>query len=103
MKHDEALALAAEMAPRLEASGDVFDLIGVRAVQARIFALRGQGAQVVEWLDWLEAVRPGTGDPQDVVLGLGSAALVRAGLGQDEAAAALLAELESYPGARDNQ
>ena len=54
-------------------------------------------------LDWLEASARETEDPQDVVLGLGSAALVRAGLGQDEAAAALLTELEAYPGARDNQ
>ena len=54
-------------------------------------------------LEWLEAASRGTEDPQLVVIGLGSAALARAGLGQDEAAAALLAEVESYPGARDNQ
>ena len=101
--HDEALALAAEIAPRLEASGDVFDLNAVRAVQARILAMRGQGAEVVEWLDWLEASSRELGSPEDIVLGLASAAMGRAGVGQDEAAAALLAELESYPGSRDNQ
>ena len=103
-EHDEALEVAAEMAPRLEASGDVFDLVAVRAAQARILALRGQGAP--RWprsLDWLESTARGTEDPQLVVCGLGSAALARAALGQDEAAAALLAELEAYPGARDNQ
>ena len=33
--------------------------LGVRAVQARILALRGEGAQVAEMLDWLESVAPG--------------------------------------------
>ena len=81
----------------------MFDLNAVRAVQARILALRGQGAEVVEWLDWLEASSRELGTPEDIVLGLASAAMGRAGVGQDEAAAALLAELESYPGSRDNQ
>ena len=101
-EHREALVLAAELAPRLEASGDVFDLTAIRAAQALIFALRGQGAQAAEWLEWLESATRGTEDPQTVVLGLGSSALVRAGLGQDDAAAALLTELESYPGARES-
>ena len=101
-EHEEVLALAADIISRLEVSGDVFDLIGVRAAQIRVLALRGQGAEVTEVLEWLEAAARGTEDPQAVLLGLGSSALVRAGLGQDGAAAALLAELESFPGARDN-
>jgi class 3 adenylate cyclase/tetratricopeptide (TPR) repeat protein len=101
-EHEEALTLAAEMAPRLEASGDVFDLVGVRAAQVRIFALRGQGAQEADVLAWLEPAARGTEDPQIVVFGLGAPALVRAGLDQGEAVAALLAEVESHPGARDN-
>jgi class 3 adenylate cyclase/tetratricopeptide (TPR) repeat protein len=100
--HEEALILAAELVPRLEASGDVFDLISARAAQARILALRGEGAQAAEVLDWLEPMARGTEFPQIVVSGLGSSALVRAGLGQDKTTVALLAELESYPGARDN-
>ena len=101
-EHEEALALAAEMAPRLEASGDVFDLIGVRAVQVRILALRGKGAEITEVLEWLVPAARGTEDPQLVALCLGSAAPMRAGLGQDEVSAALLAELESYPGGHGN-
>jgi class 3 adenylate cyclase/tetratricopeptide (TPR) repeat protein len=100
--HEEALILAAELVPRLEASGDVFDLISARAAEARILALRGEGAKTAEVLDWLEPMARGTEDPQIVVSALGSSAPVRAGLGQDEAAVALLAELESYPSARDN-
>jgi class 3 adenylate cyclase/tetratricopeptide (TPR) repeat protein len=101
-EHEEVLTLAAEMAPRLEASGDALDLTEVRAVQVRIFAMRGQGAEVTEVLEWLEPAARGTEDPYSFILGLGSSALVRAGLGQEEAAAVLLAEVESYPGARDN-
>ena len=101
--HDEALAVAAEMAPRVEASGDVFDLNAVRTVQARILSLRGRGAEVVEWLDWLEASSREFGTAEDLVLGLASATMGRAGVGQDEAAVGLLAEVESYPGSRSNQ
>jgi class 3 adenylate cyclase/tetratricopeptide (TPR) repeat protein len=100
--HEEALILAAELVPRLEASGDVFDLISAHAARARILALRGQSGQAAEVLDWLELQARGTKDPQIVVSGLGSSALVRAGLGQDKIAVALLADLESYPSARDN-
>lgn len=100
-EHDEALAVAADMAPRFEASGNVFDLIALRAAQARIATLRGQATNVAASLDWLEPATRRTGDPQLVVVGLGVAALARAGLGQDDAAAALLAELEAFPGARD--
>jgi len=101
-EHEEALALAAAMIPRLEASADVWDLLGVRDAQARILALRGEGAQVAEMLEWLEASARETGDPLFVLLGLASAALVRAGLGQGAEAAALLREIEAYPGARAN-
>jgi class 3 adenylate cyclase/tetratricopeptide (TPR) repeat protein len=101
-EHEEALALAAELTPRLEASGDVWDLIVARCSQARVLVLRGESAQVAEALDWLEATAAGTEEPQTVACGLGCSALARAGLGQHEAVAALLAELESYPGAREN-
>ena len=101
-EHEEVLEIAAGVAPRLEASGNVFDLVGIRALQVRILALRGKGSQVEEMLDWLEPAARGTEDTSLVVSGLGAAALVRAGIGQDEAAVALLTELEAYPGAHDN-
>ena len=101
-QHDEALALAASMVPRLDASADVWDLLGVRDVQARILALRGKSAEVAEVLDWLESSARASGDPLFVLLGLSSAALARAGLGQGETAAALLREIEADPGARAN-
>ena len=101
--HDEVLAIADEMAPRLEASGNVIDAAGVRANQARIVALRGQGGQVAESLEWLESAARGSEDPHLVVCGLGSSALALAVLGQDDSAASLLAEIEEYPGARETE
>lgn len=56
---------------------------------------------MVEWLDWLEATSRELRSQEDIVLGLASAAMGRAWVGQDEAAAALLSELESYPGSRE--
>jgi class 3 adenylate cyclase/tetratricopeptide (TPR) repeat protein len=100
--HDEVITITAEMAPGLETRGVVFDLLWTRAEQARILGLRGQGGQMAEMLEWLEPAARETEDPQMVVCGLGSSALVRAGLGQQESAAALLTEVEAYPGARDS-
>ena len=37
-EHDDVLEVAAEIVPRLEASGDVWDLVGARISQARILA-----------------------------------------------------------------
>ncbi len=99
---DEALEVAAGLAERFEASRDLYDLLLIRSVRARIWALRGQGAEVAASLDWLESAARGTEDPQHVVMGLGSAALARAMLGQDEAAAALLAEVNATPGVRES-
>ena len=101
-EHEEVLAIAADLGPRLEANGNIFDLAGIRAVQVKVFALRGEGLEVEALLDWLEPAARGTGDASLVVSGLGAAALARAGIGQRTAAAALLTELDAYPGARDN-
>ena len=99
-KLDEALEVAAALADRHEASEVMlWDLTTVRAAQARILALRGQAERVAGSLEWIESTVRGTGDPQLVVRGLGSAAVARAALGHDDAAAALLAEMEATPGA----
>jgi class 3 adenylate cyclase/tetratricopeptide (TPR) repeat protein len=101
-EHEKALALIAEIDPRLEASGDVFDLACIRAAHVRILAMRGQGTAAAEAIEWLVPAARRTEDPQTVVMGIGSAALVRGGLAQGEVAAALLAEVESFPGVRDS-
>jgi tetratricopeptide (TPR) repeat protein len=86
----------------LEASGDVFASLIVRAVQARVAWLCG-GEDVARVLDRLERDARDTADPDSIINGLGSSALMRAELGQREVAAALLTELEAYPGARDTE
>ena len=101
-EHDKALEIAAGMTSRLEAKGDVLTLIVLRAVQARINALRGRAADVDETIEWIESSARETEDPQVVVTGLSSVALVQAGLGHDEAAGALLSEVWTYPSVRDN-
>jgi ATP/maltotriose-dependent transcriptional regulator MalT len=98
---DEALKVAARIADRLETREDVWNLVGVRAAQARILALRGQAAQVAGSLDWIESTSRGAGDAQLVVLGRGASALAHAATGQDDRAAALLMEIEAAPGARE--
>ena len=97
---DEALALAAVLAPRLDAGGDLFGLAKLRANEAIVRAHRGEASLAAPWLDWLVSAVRATEDPQIVVDGLASGASARAALGQDEAAARLLAEVETYPGAR---
>ena len=98
---DEGLEVAAGLADRLENEA-VLDLAAVGAAQARILALRGQDAQVAGSLAWLESTSRAAGSPDYAVTGLGSSAFARAGLGQEDRAAALLADVEATPGAREN-
>ncbi len=67
-----------------------------------ISTLRGQGEPATGRLDWIEARSRQTGDPQIIVSGLVPAAVARAGIGDGSAARRLLAEVEAYPGAREN-
>ena len=97
---DEALEVADELSERAEARGDVWDLISVRVVQARMETLQGGGANAVTWLDWLESSSRESGDPQFVAGGLGAGALVRAGAGQFTSAVTLLSEIDSAIGTR---
>jgi class 3 adenylate cyclase/tetratricopeptide (TPR) repeat protein len=99
---DEALELAAAMADRSE-NADVTVQVCAGAARARILSLRGQASQIGGSLDWLESTARGAGAPEYVVIGLAAAALARAALGQNEAAAALLAEVLATPGAREIQ
>ena len=89
---DEALAAAAAII-----DGDkevaVNDLIFPRATRTRILTLRGQAAEVVDSLDWLETGPRGTGSPMYTFTGLISVAEARIALGQSDAAGALLEEI----------
>jgi class 3 adenylate cyclase/tetratricopeptide (TPR) repeat protein len=98
---DQALDIAAGLAERLEAD-DMLDLTALRAAEIRVVVLRGQAARAADRLDWLETTSRNTRDPQNVVSGLGSAALARAALGQPGAASELLTEVEETAGARES-
>ena len=97
---DRSLEVSDDLANRLERSGGVYDLIGVRGSQARIMTMRGEARPVIDSLDWLESNARTSKDPTSVVIGLGASAMARAAVGQDELAAVLLAEVVEFPGAR---
>ena len=96
-EHEQALTLATELGIELEASGNLFDLTVVRATQALILTLRGQARQVADTLDWLETTSRDAGDVDLFVMGLGTAAIVRAAIAQTDHAEALLAEIDATP------
>jgi class 3 adenylate cyclase/tetratricopeptide (TPR) repeat protein len=98
---DEALAGLAELAPRVEARGDIWVLVQLRASEAQILALRGQAPRIMAGLDWLESTAREIDDLQGTLLGLGYAAVARASLGQSAAAAALLSEVDAFRIKRD--
>ena len=101
-EHDQALALASELAARYEASGNVLDLSTVRVVQAAILTLRGRAAQSADMLDWLEQTSREAGSSEYIVSNLGTVAFARTALGQHDHAAVLLNEIEANPGRQDS-
>jgi hypothetical protein len=74
---------------------DVLFVVYLRAIQARIAAQRGDAASVSEGLEWLETTSRNIGQADYTLPCLATSALVRTELGDDRAAAALLAEIES--------
>jgi class 3 adenylate cyclase/tetratricopeptide (TPR) repeat protein len=98
---DEALEVAAGIVDRSDA--DVTAQVNARSAQARIFSLRGQAPQIAGSLDWLESTAARAGAPDYAVIGLAAAALARASLEQNDAAATLLAEILAMPGGRATQ
>jgi tetratricopeptide (TPR) repeat protein len=97
---DESIAVAAGFTEHREGAS-VQSLIFARAAQIRVMTLRGQTAEAIGVLDWLEAATREAEMPELTVVGLGSAAAARAAVGQHERAAALLAEIEATPGVRE--
>ena len=99
---DEALDVAAAI---VNDSGhlDITAQVNARAAQARVFSLRGEVAHVAGSLDWLESTAAGAGAPDYAVIGLAAAALARAALGENGAAATLLATILATPGGRVTQ
>ena len=99
---EKALEGASGYVERLQGGDDVVNLVSARALLARLLALQGRPEQMVDSLDWLESSARGLEEPQWIVLGLGASALTRASLGENDAAGALLDEIEAYPDARED-
>ena len=99
---DEAIGLAVGQAEHL-ADNEIWLLTWFVAMKVKILAVRGQAAEVADTLDWLETTIREFESSQHIVFGLGSAALARAALGQNDRAAALLAEIEANPAARGDE
>jgi tetratricopeptide (TPR) repeat protein len=97
---DDAIALVRTLTQRFHS--DQTSLVEVRGVEARIYALRGQPALAADYLEWLETTARDTGAAEMLVLGLGSAAITHADLGNVTHATALLGELTAAPDTRDN-
>ena len=94
----EALSEARALGEHAEGTGDEFDLVDIRGVQAIALTLRGEASDAAGFLDRLvESVRL-MGRPDTIVVGLGHAAIVHAALREFEIAVALLLEVEATPG-----
>ena len=60
---DEALARAAELAPLLEEARDVWDLVGLRSIQALLLTHRGEVREAKPFLAWLAETGRAKRDP----------------------------------------
>jgi class 3 adenylate cyclase/tetratricopeptide (TPR) repeat protein len=97
---DAAITLAGDLTQRFQS--DQATLVEVRSVEARIHTLRGQPALAAEFLEWLETTARDTAAAEILVVGLGSAAITHAALGDVTHAIRLLSELAATPDIRDN-
>ncbi len=99
---EEAAASAASLAERAETSGDEFHLIEIRAVGAVASMLRGEVGGARGILDRLESSARESGYRDDIVLGLGGAAIAWAALGEARRAAGLLEEVATTQNVADS-
>jgi hypothetical protein len=100
--HEQALQLAAELADQLEASGDIFDLMGVRFAQTMIHTLRGHPEKTATTLAWLASTSRDSSHPDAISTNLATVAFAQTALANPEHALALLREIEMTPDIREN-
>jgi class 3 adenylate cyclase/tetratricopeptide (TPR) repeat protein len=94
----DVLEEAATLGPDAEAAGDAFDLMEIRQVQSLALVYRGQGSAAAPFLDRVIEAARRAGRADFIIGGLGAAAVVETAIGHAEAAAGLMAEIESTPG-----
>jgi len=97
---EEAIALAGDLIPRLEAAEDVFALLQVGLAQVRVLTRRGELAEAAPLADWTVEKARELAEPQFLALAFPAAAALRLAVGEPAGALALLAELERSPNIR---
>ena len=97
---DEAMETADALAEDLEATGSVLDLLNVRYVQARTLALRGRAAEATALAVWVVTAARDAEAFEFTIAAFSSAALVYLGIGAQDRAIELLAEVADLPHAR---
>src|SRR5439155_14562302 len=99
---EEAMALAGDLVPRLEAAEDVFDLLYVRPAQVRVLTRRGEHAEAAPLADWAVEKARESAAAQFLAQVFPHAAALRLRLGDTADALELLAELERTPNVRSD-
>jgi hypothetical protein len=99
--HEEALALAATLVPRLDGVQDVFDLIVARSSQARVLTRRGEHALASALAEWATGRARELADPQAIAQAFPTCAATRLSTGDSRGAAALLREFDATIDVRD--
>ena len=98
---EQALERAGPVAAVLEARGEKYGLIWVRALELSTHLARGQFEDASGIADWLVEATPTRATPDTVVEALAAAAAARLVAGTPDQARAFLAEVEQTPGARN--
>jgi len=98
---EEILEAADGIAARLEAAGNMQDLLQVRWTQARVRTLRGEAHQVSSLMEWAVGSALGSGTPEWIAPTLATAAMVRVASNDHEGATDLLEQADRTPHVRE--
>jgi class 3 adenylate cyclase/tetratricopeptide (TPR) repeat protein len=96
----EAMALAGNVVPPLEAASDVVNLLQIRSAQVRVFTRRGDYIAAARLADWAVEKARESGQAQSVGQAFPPIAALRLGMGKADRAVELLDELERTPNVR---
>jgi class 3 adenylate cyclase/tetratricopeptide (TPR) repeat protein len=98
--YDEAMALAEDLIPRLDAADAVLDLLQLYTAQMEVLTRRDDYPAAAQHADWVVEKARTSEQAQSLAQALPPVASLRLALGEPAAAIALLAELEQIPNIR---